>query len=201
MSEPNEPTASRRAVLQLLAGTAAYSALAASGRKAPTLAVPWSCCAMAISRSSSTPASSGIALPAAGHEAALGDFAASEYVVTHDDRTLDDFTLAEQRLEPVRDAVHGPGRRLTLRGELGTLEKSVQVTLYERHPGFAILRTSYHNTSDAPLRLARWVNARIACRPPGTVRHSVHSAAPVTRTAATGCSALRPVSSRATSWA
>ena len=59
-----------------------------------------------------------IALPAAGHEAALGDFAASEYVVTHDDRTLDDFTLAEQRLEPVRDAVHGPGQRLTLRGEL-----------------------------------------------------------------------------------
>jgi hypothetical protein len=45
-----------------------------------------------------------------------------------------------------------------LRGELGTLEKSVRVTLYERHPGFAILTTSYHNTSDAPLRLARWVN-------------------------------------------
>ena len=33
MSEPNEPTASRRAVLQLLAGTAAYSALSGVGAK------------------------------------------------------------------------------------------------------------------------------------------------------------------------
>ena len=32
MSEPNELTASRRAVLQLLAGTAAYSALSRSAR-------------------------------------------------------------------------------------------------------------------------------------------------------------------------
>jgi hypothetical protein len=39
MSEPNESTASRRAVLQLLAGTAAYSALSGSARKVPTPAV------------------------------------------------------------------------------------------------------------------------------------------------------------------
>ena len=136
-SEPNEPTASRRAVLQLLAGTAAYSALGGVGAQGADARGP-----MVMLRDGDIALQfdsrlhSRIALPAAGHEAALGDFAASEYVVTHDDRTLDDFTLAEQRLEPVRDATHGPGQRLTLRGELGTLEKSVQVTLYERHPGF-----------------------------------------------------------------
>jgi alpha-galactosidase len=99
-----------------------------------------------------------IELQAAGREASLGDFAASEYVITHDGRTLDDFSLAEQHLEPVRDTAHGPGQRLTVRGTLGTLEKSVRVTLYERHPGFAILTTTYHNTGDAPQRFVRWVN-------------------------------------------
>jgi alpha-galactosidase len=159
MSEPNEPTASRRAVLQLLAGTAAYSALGGVGAqgadtRGPVIMLRDGVIALQFD----SRLHSRIALPAAGQEAALGDFAATEYVVTHDERMLDDFILVEQRLEPVRDATHGPGQRLTLRGELGTLEKSVRVTLYERHPGFAILTTSYRNTSDAPLRLARWVN-------------------------------------------
>src|SRR6185503_8762418 len=104
MSEPNEPTASRRAVLQLLAGTAAYSALGGVGAqgadtRGPVIMLRDGVIALQFD----SRLHSRIALPAAGQEAALGDSAATEYVVTHYERMLDDFILVEQRLEPVRD--------------------------------------------------------------------------------------------------
>src|SRR4026208_387864 len=110
MSELDEPTASRRAVLQLLAGTVAYSALSGVRAKDADARGP-----VVVLRDGvivlqfDSRLRSRIALSAAGPATSLGDFSASEYVVTHDDRTLDDFPLAEQRLEPVRDATHGPG--------------------------------------------------------------------------------------------
>src|SRR6476646_9891613 len=97
MSEPNESTASRRAVLQLLAGTAAYSALSGvSAQGADTAGTVVMLRDDVIALYFDSHLRSRIALPTAGHEAALGDFAASEYVITHDGRTLDDFSLAEQ---------------------------------------------------------------------------------------------------------
>src|SRR5262245_11067445 len=112
MSDPNEPTASRRTVLQLLAGTAAYSALSGVGAQGADVGgsvVLLRDDVIAIHFDSHL--RSRIALPSNGNEASLGDFAASEYVIAHDGSTLDDFVLAEQHLETVRDTAHGPGQR------------------------------------------------------------------------------------------
>jgi alpha-galactosidase len=149
-------TVNRRAVMQSLVGAAVYGAIG-NGRAQATGTL----------RAVATLADGALALQfdsrlhgrvAAGSGAPLADFGASEYVVTDDGRTLDAFAFVEQRRESVRDAAHGRGQRLTLRGEDRGLTKTVQVTLYERHPGFAILTASYHNASSAPLRLGRWVN-------------------------------------------
>jgi hypothetical protein len=94
------------------------------------------------------------------------DFAASEYVVTHDDRTLDDFTLGTApRTSARRDA--RPWQRLTLR-RARNAEKSVESAV-RASSRLHILTTSYHNTSDAPLRLALELRHRLPTA--GTVRH------------------------------
>ena len=58
---------------------------------------------------------------------------------------------------------HGPGRRIRLTGlaENG-IEKTVQITLYQQFPGFALYRVSYRNLSDRTLSVKGWTNG--ACR-------------------------------------
>ena len=81
MSELDEPTASRRAVLQLLAGTVAYSALSGVRAKDADARGP-----VVVLRDGvivlqfDSRLRSRIALSAAGQETSLGDFSASEIV-------------------------------------------------------------------------------------------------------------------------
>ena len=93
----------------------------------------------------------------------------SDYLLRADGLHIARFMLQPHRPpEAVHDA-NGSGMRLTLSGtaEEG-IEKTVAVTLYERYPGFAVLRVSYRNLSAAPVSIRGWTCGDFAVLEPGT---------------------------------
>ena len=97
----------------------------------------------------------------------LTAFGPGEFVVTDTGLAIDDFESRDSRIESITD-IHGHGTRSTLQGVAdGKLEKTVQVTLYERYPGFAFVSASYRNVSDGPLSITRWVNNAHRLMPSG----------------------------------
>jgi alpha-galactosidase len=91
--------------------------------------------------------------------AALTNFAATDYLVLADGQRLDQFSFREKNEQPI-DGPLGPGTRLEVVGlSASQVEKTVRLELFERYPGFALLRVSYRNLSQAPLALAGWRNA------------------------------------------
>ena len=103
-----------------------------------------------------------------------GEFAtgwdASEALLLDGDAELADFALAGQRSEAVDDPRHGPGRRSVVVGRAANgVEKQVEVTFFQRHPGLALLQVQYRNDGDAPLAVRGWRCAahELAQRPGG----------------------------------
>jgi alpha-galactosidase len=82
----------------------------------------------------------------------------SEYLLDADGRHIADFAIGQQSQEAIADA-NGPGTRLTLSGSSADgVEKTVSVTLHERHPGIALVRVSYRNTASGILSFRSWTN-------------------------------------------
>ena len=82
----------------------------------------------------------------------------SEYLLDDDGRHVTDFPLRDKAQSDITDG-NGPGTRLTLTGvSAGGIEKTVTVTLYQRHPGIALVRTAYRNTAAHVLALRGWTN-------------------------------------------
>ena len=78
----------------------------------------------------------------------LTAFAASEYVVAWNGDVIDQFTFQHQDVTHV-DGPAGPGTQHTLVGVSSQgLEKTVQMTLLERHPTLALAQVTYTNRSD-----------------------------------------------------
>nr|WP_314539309.1 alpha-galactosidase [uncultured Massilia sp.] len=97
--------------------------------------------------------------------AAVTGFAPSERLRLPNGRWIERFDLTGQALDRV-DGTHGPGARHRLTGMAPEgIEKTVSVTFYDRHPGFAVIRTSYRNTGDKPLLVAAWANSAHTLRP------------------------------------
>jgi alpha-galactosidase len=89
-----------------------------------------------------------------GVETALGSFAPSETLsVSGEERT--DFTLSETQVSEVSDSL-GQGRRLTLVGSSGGIQKEVSVTAYAGFPSAAVFEVSYTNVKDGPLEITGW---------------------------------------------
>ena len=83
---------------------------------------------------------------------------AGEFLELSDGRRVQHFALRRHLTESV-DGIHGKGARLLLTGvSIEGVEKTVQVTLFDRYPGFALYRVSYRNLSDRPLALRAWTN-------------------------------------------
>jgi alpha-galactosidase len=122
------------------------------------------------------------------HWIVLTDWGPSEYLLRedgrrggawHDDgprsnarrgdaRHIADFALRHQAQDSVDD-VNGPGTRLTLSGDsVDGIEKTVIVTLYRRHPGFALVRASYRNTAAGILSIQSWTNGDVRVLAAGT---------------------------------
>ncbi len=150
---------SRRTVLGLLGGTAAYGVLPKVQGQAIDSGDPVATIgdrAMEIQFDSRL--HSRIVARSADRAEPITACGPSEYLVTAAGVAIDSFTPGARRVEQVTD-VHGRGICHTLQGVAdGTLEKTVRVTLHERFPGFAFVNTSYRNISGAALPLARWVN-------------------------------------------
>lgn len=82
----------------------------------------------------------------------------SDYLMRDDGHHIADFALQQHNRSSVDDG-RGPGTRLTVSG-LSTdgIEKTVTVTLYERHPGMALVRVVYRNTAADVLSFLNWTN-------------------------------------------
>ena len=102
-------------------------------------------------------------LPAAGdgRNVALTRWAASDSLLLADGSRLDQFTLREQSKQDI-DAPFGPGIRLRMIGVAhAQIEKTVEVELFERYPGFAIYRVSYRNRAPRAVAISSWTNAEV----------------------------------------
>lgn len=155
----------RRTLLQWLAGTAVASGLAGNAAAAPrgkdvarigdavlALEFDGQMHCRVLSRRTARPA-------------AVTAFGPSEQLRVKGGHWIGQFALGAQAADRV-DGPHGPGLRHRLTGvSADGIEKTVAVTFYERHPGFAVLRTSYRNTGTRPLLVQAWTNSAHTLRP------------------------------------
>jgi alpha-galactosidase len=90
----------------------------------------------------------------------------SEYLTRDDGRRdgarhIADFAFLHQARDTIDD-VNGPGTRLTLSGiAIDSVEKTVIVTTYRRHPGIALIRVSYRNTGAGIFSFHTWTNGDV----------------------------------------
>jgi alpha-galactosidase len=85
----------------------------------------------------------------------------SEYLERADGRHVADFAIHRQAKDSIADA-NGAGARLTLSGTSGDgVEKTVEVTLYQSHPGIALVRVWYRNTAAPILSFRSWTNGDV----------------------------------------
>jgi len=111
-------------------------------------------------------------LPAAGNgrKIVLTRWAPSDSLLLADGARVDRFTLHEQSKQNI-DAPFGPGIRLRMLGVSDSqIEKTVEVELFERYPGFAIYRVSYRNLAPRAVAIASWSNAEVHL-PPAAAYH------------------------------
>lgn len=87
---------------------------------------------------------------------AVTGFDAGEALRVSGGRWVERFTLGAQGVERV-NGPHGTGIRHRLTGVSAEgIEKEVLLTFYERHPGCAVLRVGFRNTSRRPVEVEAW---------------------------------------------
>ncbi len=87
---------------------------------------------------------------------ALTAWAPTERVTLEHDLAVDRFLLREHSQQPIQGD-SGAGTKLRLVGVSSEqLEKTVEVELFDRHAGFAIVRISYRNASREPMKVRGW---------------------------------------------
>jgi len=96
----------------------------------------------------------------------LTQFSASE-TLQGATRTWTDFALTSTQTDQISDAF-GPGQRLTVIGNNGTLRKKVEVTIYNDFPSIAVFEVEYTNQGAAPLKIRGWSNNHYSLRSLGT---------------------------------
>jgi alpha-galactosidase len=162
----NAPSARRRTVLKLLAGSIAGAGLGGFSRDRGAAAPAPAAVDDALIRLELDSSLHSRVLARRGDSfEPLTDFEPSETLRLADGRRIDRFPFVDQRREPVNDA-HGRGTRHVLRGLASDgIEKEINLVLYDRSPGFALLRSSYRNVSPAAISVAGWVNGAHVLRP------------------------------------
>jgi len=90
------------------------------------------------------------------HALALTDWAAADCLLLADGSRIDRFALSDKEDRRI-GGPYGPGQQLTLTGMSSTrIEKMVRIQLFERYPGFAIVRVGYRNLGVRPIALRGW---------------------------------------------
>ena len=160
------PSAGRRTVLKLLAGSIAGGGLSTvgaemsfgAGRPVPVgdAVIGLEFDALLLSRV--------VARPGATLEP-LTDFEPGEALRLADGKRIDRFAFRGQHSTRVSDA-HGGGARHILRGLADEgIEKQISIVLYDQLPGFAILSVAYRNAGAAPVSIRGWANGAHVLKP------------------------------------
>jgi alpha-galactosidase len=160
------PTAHRRTALKLLAGSIAGAGLDGLGAgfgfaaeplvqvgdKGMRLEFDWALRSRVVARQ--------------GHDwQPLTDFESSETLRLADGNHVDRFVILDNRHSRVNDQ-HGRGKRHVLRGLASEgIEKEIGIVLYDRHPGFALMRVGYRNVGTAAVNIEGWVNGAHVLKP------------------------------------
>jgi alpha-galactosidase len=98
----------------------------------------------------------------------LTPLAAGEFLTLADGRSVQHFDLHHHVSENIT-GVHGDGTRLIVTGRSGEgIEKTVQVSLFRQHPGFALVQVSYRNASARTLSIRSWTNGAMQLQALGT---------------------------------
>jgi alpha-galactosidase len=160
------PTARRRTILKLLAGSVAGIGLSRLGAGLAAAAEPLVQVGdAAISLEFDSSLRSRVIARQGGGAEPLTEFEPSETLRLADGKHIDHFSFLDRRSEPVDD-VHGRGTRHVLRGLAGEgIEKQVDLVFHDRFPGFALLRVAYRNVGAAPTRIGGWINAAHVLKP------------------------------------
>ena len=160
------PTARRRTILKLLAGSVAGVGLSRLGAGLAAAAEPLVQVGdAAISLEFDSSLRSRVIARQGGGIEPLTEFEPSETLRLADGKHIDHFSFLDRRSEPVDDA-HGRGTRHVLRGLAGEgIEKQVDLVFHDRFPGFALLRVAYRNVGAAPTRIGGWINAAHVLKP------------------------------------
>jgi alpha-galactosidase len=166
MHTGNAAAPRRRTVLKLLAGSIAGAGLNGFGGRSASAAEPTVQVGDSlISLELDSGLLSRVVARQGGSFEPLTDFEPSETLRLADGKRVDRFAFLDTRSERVEDA-HGPGMRHVLRGlaEEG-IEKQISISLYDRHPGFALFRVTYRNVGAAAARIEGWVNGAHVLKP------------------------------------
>ena len=160
------PTARRRTILKLLAGSVAGVGLSRLGAGLAAAAEPLVQVGdAAISLEFDSSLRSRVIARQGGGIEPLTEFEPSETLRLADGKHIDHFSFLDRRSEPV-DGAHGRGTRHVLRGLAGEgIEKQVDLVFHDRFPGFALLRVAYRNVGAAPTRIGGWINAAHVLKP------------------------------------
>src|SRR5262245_10094178 len=166
MPRAKAPTAGRRTVLKLLAGSIAGAGLSGCGAGVAGAAPPPTVAGdAAMSLEFDASLRSRVVAQLRGVLEPLTDFDASEALLLADGRRIDDFAFLDQRSEGV-DGTHGRGTRHVLRGRAAEgIEKEVSIVFHDRYPGFALTRVGYRNAGEATVSIAAWLNSAHVLKP------------------------------------
>ena len=160
------PAARRRTVLKLLAGSIAGGGLSRFGLGFALAAEPpvrVGDTAMSLEFDSAL--RSRVVARQDGAQEPLTDFEASETLQLADGKRIDRFQFLDDRSERVED-MHGGGTRRVLRGLASEgIGKEISIVLYDRFPGFALLRVAYRNVGAAAAAIQGWVNGAHVLKP------------------------------------
>ena len=99
-------------------------------------------------------------------------WSAGDYLVLGNGKKIDRFSLRDQSLSDI-DGTHGKGRQLTVSGSSADgVVKTVAVSLFASHPGFAFYKAIYRNQTQASLKLSGWVLAEMQIAAAGADRQT-----------------------------
>ncbi|MEM9964251.1 MAG: glycoside hydrolase family 36 protein [Asticcacaulis sp.] len=165
--KPLSPHMKRRNFLKLMTGTVVASGLAGALPAAAQLALA-TVTDGTLTIEFDTAMHSRLISGLGGASTVLTDFAPSDTLSLSDGRRIDAFNFAGHSRAAV-NTIHGKGTAHTVRGVSAEgIEKTLVITLYERYPGFALVKTTYRNRGETPLSVQRWRAHAYALKSAGT---------------------------------
>lgn len=95
----------------------------------------------------------------AGAHVPITPWAATESLLLTGHIRVEAFELHDRSTQNL-DGILGHGKRLRLSGlSDGSIEKTIELEVFDRYPGFAIQRVTYRNLSAHPVRVRGWTNS------------------------------------------